>query len=149
MTEVKKITVKEFSDELRKAIGTPFHTGGRVLGSEGGVDCAGLFIVTLKNLGYPTIDLTGYNNKIDFISHEEEYYTKNGFTKKTISRFLPGDIAVLRSDRMFHHLVYQTENNSIIHAWQGSGVNKVVESLMLPRWSFYTRSVWRFNYLED
>ena len=141
--EVEILTAK-----IRETIGTRFHYGGRVVGLRGGIDCAGILVWSLHQLGYTIYDKPFYNRG-DVLTDMTEVLQNNTFFQKGEGEtFSGGDVILIRTTEIYHHLVYYTEDETIIHAWVTSGVNKVVESTMLPEWYNSIHSIWRFGDLE-
>jgi cell wall-associated NlpC family hydrolase len=141
-------TVKQLSSKVRETIGTPFHHGGRVLGPNGGMDCGGIMVYALRSLGVEVFDKPFYNRG-DGLADMEDVLEHNHFQRKDYGKPKPGDLILIRSSDTYHHLVYLTEDQTIIHAWFTTGLNKVVESTMLPEWEQNIHSIWRWKELES
>lgn len=139
------ITVAELTAAIRTTIGTPFHHGGRINGV--GLDCGGMILVALASLDIPYYDKP-YYNRGDGLNDMIEVLGKNDFNMLESKTPTPGDIILLRNSNLYHHLVYFTEDETIIHAWVTTGVNKVVETTMLPEWWDQIHSIWRYAFLE-
>lgn len=141
------ITVAELTLATRETIGTPFHHGGRVCGPNGGMDCGAIMLYALQKLGIETYDKPFYNRG-DGLADMFDVLTRNNFDKKATNDYVAGDVVLIRSSNIYHHLVYVTEFGTIIHAWFTTGLGKVVESTMLPEWEENIQSVWRYRGLE-
>jgi len=153
--------VSTLTAEMRTHIGTPFHNGGRVSGPNGGIDCGGLLAVSLRNLGYEVVDIPNFNPKSDSIELMTEVLIDNNFINQGLPLlsedriFLPGNVAIVRGLRMNHHMVYFSTGTqlyatpNIIHAYNSSGINKVVEMPMPQSWIENIHSIWRLEGLEE
>lgn len=145
------ITVPQLTAAVRTTIGTPFHHAGRVPGPNGGLDCGGMMVVALNLLGFTVNDKRHYNRG-DGIKDMVEILSANNFTQREYSGkgygSVPGDLILIRTSEIYHHLVYLTEDETIIHAWVTTGINRIVESKMLPEWWSNVHSLWRWNELE-
>lgn len=143
------ITVQQLTAAVRKTIGTPFHHGGRIVGPLGGMDCGGIMIWALRDLGYEVKDNRTYSRG-DHLSGMVFILRENNFTQKKQSETpKAGDLILIRSGSMFHHLLYLTEDGTVIHAWRAADINRVVENNMLPEWNNMIHSIWRFSNLEN
>lgn len=142
------VTVDDLQTKLRSYIGTPFHHAGRSPGIDGGLDCGGLIMVAMQELGMHAEDPTGYQpgDGIDMLRSVLEHHC---IKRDGVDVIEPGDLLLLRGRGMFHHLVFMTTVGTIIHAWQTTGVNKVVETDMLMAWWDMIDSVWRLKELEN
>ena len=111
----------------REWIGTPFHHQGRVKGV--GVDCIGLIVGCVQELGYPVIDSDGYGRE-----------PAHGILQKALSDQLElsselkhGDIILFRFVKEPQHVAIYTKDNTIIHAY--SKVKKCIEHRLDASWS--------------
>lgn len=145
---MNNITVSQLTTEIRRTVGTPFHHAGRVSGVDGGLDCGGILIVSLTNLGFAVHDVPHYK-KGDNLNQLINTLRMNSFSQKNGNQYSAGDVILIRGMGILHHLVYYTEFNSIIHSWITTGLNRVVESAMLPEWIDNIHSVWRFDNLVE
>ncbi len=154
------MTVQELTAAVRQTIGSPFHHGGRV--NQVGLDCGGMMIAAMQILGIECYDKPHYNrgdglaDMIEVLEHNnfiptyQSYPQGDGASPDVdgtgqSAEPTPGDLVLIRSSDMYHHLVYFTEDQTIIHAWFTSGVNKVVETTMLPEWENQIHSIWRYK----
>jgi hypothetical protein len=137
----RKMKVKIYTNKLREFIGTPFHYNGRVKGTNGGVDCGGLFICAAQELNINLSDAITFNTSdnltkiIDLLEYNCEV------TKRTLP--VPGDIILVRFNQVYHHLVYWTEDSTIIHTF----LHKVQENKMPVKWLQSIHSIWRLKFL--
>ncbi len=139
------LKVSTLTSKIRETINTPFHHGGRVPGLNGGMDCGGPMVWALQQLGYDFKDKPHYGRGDSFAAMLEVLRDNNFLPEKTAK---PGDLILIRTGSMYHHLVYLTEFDTVIHAWFTTGINKVVETTMLPEWEKDIHSIWRFSSLE-
>jgi len=102
-------------------------------------------VAALRYLGVEVKDKKFYNRK-DGIADMIEVLTWNDFTTRENGEPpLPGDLILIRGTGIYHHLVYCTEFKTVIHAWYTTGLNKVVETTMLPEWWDNIHSIWRWK----
>lgn len=118
MTRTKIITT------ARSYLGTPFHHQGRLKGV--GVDCIGLIVCVLRDLGIEVNDSFDYNGHPDseFLKHK----LREHFNEIDPNAARDGDIFLFHIGRNPQHLAFVTKTypHSIIHTHQGVG--KVVET---------------------
>jgi len=106
-------------------------------------------VVSLQALGFEVHDKSNYgrgDNIADMVSVLQD----NLFSQKKQGEApTAGDVILIRGTGVcFHHLVYLTEDGTILHSWVASRINRVVESQMLPEWWNNIHSVWRFEGLQ-
>ena len=110
--------------EARKWIGTPYHSGARVIGV--GVDCGQLLIGVYENAGViPAGDCEPGAYAFDWHLHrsEEKYlHWVQKYCDIIDGDPLPGDIAVFQFGRCVSHAGIVTEWPRIIHAYVDMGV---------------------------
>jgi hypothetical protein len=105
-------------------------------------------VIALQNLGYEITDKERYNRGDGLVDMLELLAINNFSQKEQDAIPEAGDVMLIRYGSTYHHLVYLTEYDTIIHSWLTTGVNKVVESGMLPEWWTGLHSIWRFGCLE-
>lgn len=97
------ITIKstqELVDKTREYLGVPFLHRGR---SKNGVDCGGLIITALKDLGYTTEDMSIYGREpVD--DSLRQFLLRNLGEPIDINKVKPGDVALIRFTRRPHHV---------------------------------------------
>lgn len=142
------ISVDDFTNKLREYIGTPFRHGGRLkIGTAGaGVDCGGLIMCALAEFGVEIPDPKYYPQGDSIV---QMLGTLSSLCDKCDSPYEPGNILLLRSRTINHHIVYFTPEKTIIHAWRSSGISKVVESPFIDEWKNSVHSVWKLRELEQ
>ncbi len=119
-----------FVEKVRGYLGTPFHHQGRVPGV--GLDCAGVVVCALQDLGYPITDIKGYGR----------VPAQNLFLKSILSHFdsilladiAPGDLMffVFVSEPQHIAVVSRIDPILLIHSY--SQVKKVVENSLDNTW---------------
>jgi len=115
-----------------------------------GLDCYGMLSIGLNLMDGTVIeDRPKYDKKADKLLEMIECLGSS-FTQKETKDFEPGDVILLRVEhpyQMFHHLVYYTEDKTIIHSWFMGLASRVTE-VPFSTWHNQIHSVWRFNRLE-
>ncbi|AOJ62497.1 hypothetical protein WJ32_08520 [Burkholderia ubonensis] len=118
-------TRQQVVDEARTWIGTRWQHQGRLKGV--GVDCAGLVVCVMRNVGVEVRDVDGYTRRpdgslLDIVRAQTE----------PADVWCAGDVAVFQWDNDPCHLAIMTGPNSIIHAHALS--RGVVEHDLDPKW---------------
>jgi cell wall-associated NlpC family hydrolase len=106
------VTRARLIEEFRTWLHTPYRHQGRVKGR--GVDCAGLIVCTLRDLGLVADDMTGYTSRPDG--------TLRGFVEGQTERVAlgeqqPGDMLLFQWRNDPFHLAVLTGENTIIHSF--------------------------------
>lgn len=109
--------------EAREWLGTPFHHQGRAKGR--GVDCIGLAVGCLRELGIPTYDPSGYAREPDGTLEREL------FKRLELIEIQPGALLLFRIRRNPQHVAIATDYG-MIHSYIGT--NKVVEHVIDQWW---------------
>lgn len=115
-------------EEARKWIGTRWVHQGR---SSAGVDCAGLLICVLSDLGLPVEDMQGYRRSPDGLLFREHIF------RQTTPEIEPafGSIGLFRESRLPTHTGFFGEQDgklTLIHAYATAG--KVIEEVYDHEW---------------
>lgn len=114
-------------DAARRYLGVPFHHQGRV---PAGVDCAGLLILTARDLGLDPIDCLTYAHDPDPVMLAEYLEAQPFLARINPNEIEPGDIVLMclstRSQRG-HHLAIITDVG-LIHAY--APARMVVETVL-------------------
>ncbi len=146
----KKITAKQFIDEARNWVGTPFQHQGRKKGV--GVDCVGLVIGVAHELQMTEDDYNGYSDQA-FPKLMQALLDEHGIKVPT-SEMRPGDVLFLRYMEP-QHLAIFTEKNTIIHAdnttaaRQAYGkMGRCIEHILNDRWRRRIIAVYRVPGVE-
>lgn len=121
---------QQLIDAARAYKGTKWRHQGR---SRTGIDCAGLIVCALKDIGIEVPDRTDYQRRTSgqqFMAH----FTKHGIRKHP-KDMAPGDVLVFREPAYPCHCAILTEKNGehfIIHAHARR--KKVVEEHYAHEW---------------
>ena len=108
-------------------LGTPFHHQGRLPGA--GLDCLGLVVCSLRQLGHKVTDETNYGRRGDGVRLIAALEEQGALTVTTIN---PGNLLVFRFGGMPQHLAIATADDQMIHAY--APVGKVVETSIGQAW---------------
>ena len=124
--------------EARRWIGTPYHSGAKVLGV--GVDCVQLLIAAYEGAGvlFPGEVETGYYSPQWHLHRSEELYLRGVMRfcdKVAEGDELPGDVALFRYGRTVSHGGLVSKWPYVIHSYVGLGVveSAVTDALFLMR----------------
>lgn len=118
----------DFTDAARRWVGTRWLHQGR---STGGVDCVGLLLLCLEEIGLAAPDLQGYRRSpepVKFLTHIRD-------NTLPASEPLPGTIGIFRDGNQPCHVGIFAEMHgqlSLIHAYAGTGL--VMEELFIHDW---------------
>lgn len=121
-------------------VGTPYRLGGR--SREGGVDCVGLVLCALRDIGQPHAPPPPYGLRNFSIARHLQSLVQAGFAALPAplpTRWSPGDVLVVRSGPGQHHLIVTTETGGCVHAH--AGLRQVTLEPVLPSWSIHSH--WR------
>lgn len=136
----KEYTREEFVAQARKALGTPWVHQGRVVPH--GVDCVGLFLWTLRQLGLNDYEPPPYSMRAkwdQFVGCFREHLEEVPIAEMRMS-----DVAIFRQDIYPCHCGIITElkdDPKFIHAYRPRGM--VVEERYTPQWKIITRTAFR------
>ena len=139
-------------------LGTPWHHAARTPGV--GLDCVGLVIVSLQNLGVPLDDMVNYGLSDEFIYLNETLDTWADciVTRSTFvsgEELRPGDLIIFRGTLfagrpVLHHMGVLVEDTRMVHANNDALQPYVVEEYIRPGWMKIFHSVWRYkNMVND
>ena len=120
---------KEFLERVRYYKGVPFLHQGR--NRELGLDCAGLVVVALEDIGYPVKDLEAYE-RLPHPGRLRAIISNNQAKKVPKELMEPGDILLMRFSKDPQHLAVYT-GKSIIHSYQKQGC--VIEQRFSDLWN--------------
>lgn len=134
----------EFVKACRRYLGTPFKHRGR---TRNGLDCAGLIVVALQDLGQKPYDLKVYGREPHKDGLRQTVVRNLGEPLKSGVEWLPGDVVLMRFVREPHHLGvfgdYPGGGLSLIHSF--GEVGKVVEHRLDEKWKERVLEVYRFE----
>ena len=142
-------TKEEIVRLARETIGTPYQHQQRVNGVA--MDCAGVPVYVGLRLGVDFHDVTNYGRQ----PRPNEMRNALDRTLVRINKInmQPGDVAWIRFQREPQHLAiigdYYLGGLSLIHASNGSGLNRVVEHRMDDKWLFRIVAAWRYPEVEQ
>jgi len=132
----------------RETIGTPYLHQQRVNGLA--MDCAGVPVFVGARLGLKFEDVTNYGRLPQ--PAEMRKALDGNLTRVPKADMQPGDVAWIRFQQEPQHFGiigdYQHGGFSLIHAYNGSGLRKVVEHRLDPQWLARIVGVWRFPGVE-
>jgi cell wall-associated NlpC family hydrolase len=133
----------------RTLIGTPYQHQGRVAGLA--LDCAGVPVHVAKELGIELAHYTRYG-RLPVPAEMRAALDAHLLRVPTHSMQI-GDVAWLRFQREPQHLAivgdYHLGGFSLIHAYNGAGLKKVVEHRLDPTWMARIVAVWRYRGLSE
>lgn len=139
---------EELVDACRKYLGTPFLHHGRCI--KNGVDCGGMIICALRDLGYDPPDMTVYGRE-PARDGLREYLIRAIGEPVAKEEAIPGDVALIKFVHLPHHVAivgdYKPSDKhlSLIHSY--GEVGKVVEHIYDKSWQEKTLEVYRFPLL--
>lgn len=139
----------EFLERARSYIGTPFKHRGR---DASGLDCAGLIVRSLQDLGYDPFQKLVYGREPHKDGLRETVETNMGAPiEGGIHVAKPGDFVLMKFSREPHHLAIIGDHPmgglTVVHSY--GDVGKVVEHIIDPVWKSRVISVYRFTTDED
>ena len=114
-------------EAARKYLGVKFRHQGRSMAT--GVDCAGLVICTLRDIGMTPVDTTDYNMTPDPVQMLS--IIVQSAVEIPINDMMPGDVLWMRFATEPQHVAIATENG-IIHSYSNRG--RVVEHALNDVW---------------
>lgn len=139
------ITREQIVALARKRIGTPYQHQGRVNGLA--FDCGGLPVDVGTALGFDVQDVTGYG-RLPVPSRMRAALDAN-LDRVPRPAMQIGDVVWIRFEREPQHLAivgdYPFGGFSLIHAYNGPGINKVVEHRLDATWLARIVAVWRYR----
>jgi len=130
--------------EARKWLGTRWVHQGR---NSAGIDCAGLLICVMRDLGLPVEDMQGYRRSPDGETFRQHIHSQTDFQAYPT----PGAIGLFREARFPTHTGFFAINDdgmlTLIHAY--APVGKVVEEPFMHHWPSQLVSVRSIRGLAD
>jgi hypothetical protein len=110
------------------------------------LDCAGVPVHVARRLGIPFDDVVGYGRLPQ--PDEMRAALNNNLVRVAKKDMQPGDVAWIRFEQLPQHFAivgdYLHGGLSLIHAYNGAGLNKVVEHRLDDQWLARIVGVWRF-----
>ncbi len=169
MPDWLKLAPEQIVSSARTYLGAPYHPDGR--SREGGVDCGGLFVCALNDLGADLPAYTGANlndvfdltcsrlrefcfelsvphaAKLVYSPSLSVWALAGTIEGNSFERVLwPGDAVVFRSRTMFQHIGVMDTAGGMIHAFAGTG--SVVRTPLDPRWVNRIVKIYRYRGAE-
>lgn len=145
---------EELVQAARSYVGVPFRHRGR---DRQGIDCGGLIIAALRDLGYTPPDFTVYGREPDKDGLKQYLDHAIGNGARANARFpIPGDVLLMSFNAghtpqhvalVARHPTSKSGALSIIHSY--GEIGKVVEHGYDSAWRSRTRFVYRFDLLTD
>jgi hypothetical protein len=128
----------------RETIGTPWQHQGRIAGLA--MDCAGVPVHVAKRLGVSFEDITNYG-RLPMPDEMKRALDKN-LVRVAKAEMQPGDVAWLKFEVEPQHFGiignYLYGGLSLIHAYNGVGLDRVGEHRIDDAWHQRIVGVWRF-----
>lgn len=113
-------------DAARAYLGVPFRHQGR---NRLGLDCGGLLVLALRDIGKVATDITGYSRN-PHNGRLESVITANAFFLEVpVEKTKEGDVLLIAYKQEPHHIAIKTDIG-IIHAT--SVIGKVAEHRLTP-----------------
>ncbi len=142
--ELPPRTGEQVVEAARAYLGTPYHHDARLKGV--GVDCSGLVIGAMNDLGVPVEDVRGYGRDGDGFAEMERRVRV--FARK-VRTPRAGDILLFRARMMLNHCGFCTGETpggvGLIHAYSAPSVGAVVEHPMDDSWERRLVGVYRYK----
>jgi len=126
----------ELVDIARKYVGVKYWFKGR---SRGGLDCAGVAILSIREYTIPDYEYLEYS------ANPNPTHIKRELLKiaDKVDSMQSGDIFLIRLHGAPQHVAIYTNNNTIIHAYEDIG--KVVEEKYTKYWQNKLDSIYRLR----
>lgn len=144
-----KVTPELIVMFARQTLGTPWQHQGRVNGLA--LDCAGVPVHVAKELGMSFEDITGYG-RLPQPAEMKAALDKN-LIRVNKSDMQPGDVTWIRFEHYPQHFGilgdYLYGGLSLIHAFNGVGLDRVGEHRLDQTWSDRIVGVWRFPHVME
>lgn len=128
----------EFVASARSWIGTPWVHCGR---SRNGIDCTGLIIVCLNEVGFNVDVEQNYSmqDEWNLLVNECSKYA----TRVDPDHMRPGDLILFRGRMMYNHCGILTPENTFVHAYNTGTTGRVVETPLEGKWKSRIAEVFR------
>lgn len=136
------LTGEAIALKAEEYIGTPYREDGRIKGV--GVDCAGLAVCVLGELGIEVVDALGLSSASDVYSQLLDRVGKVAF--RVDAEPEAGDLLVFRAGSIFNHLAICARDGEMVHALNHGAISRVVKH-PIGHWRKRLRHVYRLNCL--
>lgn len=145
------MTGEQIAQSALTYVGTPFHYGGRKKGV--GVDCVGLAVCALRDLGEEIEDYVGYPLADNYWRMMEAVRRHCSCVSLDLALAEVGDVLVFRrlqgpaSRRIENHLgiLTETEPLTMVHAYPAGFCKKVTETPLSLYFTDALTGVWRYR----
>ena len=132
-------------EQARTYLGTPFRHRGR---NRGALDCAGLVIKSLQDLGYSPVDLKVYGREPARDGLRKVVQENMGQPIEPGQPWIPGDVLLMKFVREPHHVGLVGSHPidgllTLIHCY--GDVGSVVEHILDDSWKKKVLEVYRFE----
>jgi cell wall-associated NlpC family hydrolase len=132
----------------RETLGTPYRHQGRI--GTLSVDCAGVPVHVATRLGLPLSDYARYGRLPN--PAEMRAALDRNLVRVSKADMQLGDVAWIRFNAEPQHLAIIGDCSyggfSLIHAYNGAGLNKVVEHRLDSTWLARIAAMWRYPGVE-
>lgn len=133
----------------RTLLGVKYAHQGRV--GHLALDCAGVPVYIAKHFGIPLTDYTRYGRLP--VPAEMRSALDAHLQRIQVAEMLPGDVVWMRFDAEPQHLGilgdYVHGGLSLIHAYNGAGLNRVVEHRLDDQWRRRIVAAWRYREIDE
>ena len=136
---MREVTGQMIVDAARTYLGVPFRHDGR---NRDGIDCVGLVVCSLRDLGIDVTDQLGLGR---FDSFETLCQTFELHAERVDGGMLLGDALVFRGRLMDNHVALYAGNGEMVHAYNGSSVGRVVVQPLDESWMARLARVYRLR----
>lgn len=139
MSDEQKKAAARFVAAARSCVGTAFHHQGRRKAV--GLDCIGVVVVALQELGFQVRDQLDYSQRPDGKSLVAALEAHGA---RLVDQIQAGDVLLFRYDHQPQHVAVASSVQSLIHAFAPAG--QVVETHIGPYWTHRLIGIYRFNF---
>lgn len=140
-------TVNEFIESARSYTGVRWRHQGR---NRAGVDCVGLIVAGLADIGIEIEDATGYRRSPEPERFVEHIRNVTDPVEAFGALPVPGDVAVFREKQQPCHVGIFTEKNGIIHILHSyAPIGKVMEEPFIHHWPRFLLMTRRLKGLDQ
>ncbi|MDX1922685.1 MAG: NlpC/P60 family protein [Alphaproteobacteria bacterium] len=126
----------------RACIGTPFYHQGRIAGI--GLDCIGLVIHAVKQIGIPVNDQTDYGREPEG-ERLHAALIAHGFEQ--VNDITAGDVLLFRFNGEAQHVGLAVSHDAMVHAY--APIGRVVETGLGETWQRRIAGIYRAANIEE
>ena len=135
------ITRKQFVNQSLSYLGTPWRHTGRVINE--GIDCVGLIIQSLNDLGQNIPDDSDYSLNDEFVKLVKILNTY--CTKLDGWDFTPGNIILFRGRDIYNHVGIMVDDTEFIHAYSVPSVMSVQLQPLNGYWKQRIKAIYEYK----